>query len=113
MTSDRRWDRRTVSRYTGDLSQIGGTRHYELSEGKARGVRAVDVATGMGLQFTVLPDRGMDISRCSFRGTNLVYRTATGEVHPAYYDPHGQEWLRGFFGGLLTTCGLTPSKLNS
>ena len=107
MTSDRRWDRRTVSRYTGDLSQIGGTRHYELSEGKARSVRAMDVATGMGLQFTVLSDRGMDISRCSYRGTNLVYRTAMGEVHPAYYDPRGQEWLRGFFGGLMTTCGLT------
>ncbi|MCX7707596.1 MAG: aldose 1-epimerase family protein, partial [Anaerolineae bacterium] len=30
-----------------------------------------------------------------------------GEVHPAYYEPEGLGWLHTFFGGLLTTCGLT------
>jgi hypothetical protein len=49
----------------------------------------------------------MDISSASYKGCNLVYLTPNGEVHPAYYEPQGAGWLRTFFGGLLTTCGLT------
>jgi hypothetical protein len=78
-----------------------------LSDGRSKGVAAVDVDTGSGLRFTALPDRGLDISLASYRGVNLVYLTPNGEVHPAYYEPQGSGWLRTFFGGLLTTCGLT------
>lgn len=91
----------------GSLRQLGGTKHYELGEGRARGVRAIDVQTGSGLDFTVLPDRGLDIAWCSYKGANLVYLTPSGVVHPSYYDPAGAEWLHTFFGGLLTTCGLS------
>jgi len=38
---------------------------------------------------------------------NLVYQMPNGEVNPAFYQPAGAEWLRTFFAGLLTTCGLT------
>lgn len=38
---------------------------------------------------------------------DLIYRTPSGEVHPAHYEPQGRGWLRTFLGGLLTTCGLT------
>jgi hypothetical protein len=93
--------------YTGNLSQLGGSRHYILEEGWGRGMRAVDISTGSGLQYTVLPDRGLDISLASFRGTNLVYLTPNGETHPSYYEPQGIGWLHTFSGGLLTTCGLT------
>ena len=92
---------------TGNLAQIGGTRHVVLNDGASKGVSAIDVDTGTGFSFTVLPDRGMDISRASYKGVNLVYLTPNGEVHPSFYDPAGLEWLRTFFGGLLTTCGLT------
>ncbi len=91
----------------GNLYQIGGTRHYELTEGNQRGTRAIDVNTGSGLCFTVLPDRGMDISLASYKGINLVYLTPNGEVNPSFYNPNGAEWLKVFFAGLLTTCGLT------
>jgi hypothetical protein len=91
----------------GNLRQLGGTRRCVLDDGRAKGVAAIDVDTGAGLRFTVLPDRGLDIAAASFRGTNLVYLTPNGEAHPAYYEPHGLGWLRTFFGGLLTTCGLT------
>ena len=68
---------------------------------------AVDVDTGSGFRFTVLPDRGLDISAAGYKGLNLVYLTPNGEVHPAFYEPDDLGWLRTFFGGLLTTCGLT------
>ncbi|HNX54143.1 MAG TPA: aldose 1-epimerase family protein [Prolixibacteraceae bacterium] len=96
-----------VLKYVGNLNQIGQCRHYTLSEGWGRGMRATDVNTGSGLQFTVLPDRGMDISLASFNGKNLVYLTCNGETSPVYFEPDGIGWLRTFTGGLLTTCGLT------
>ncbi len=96
-----------LQRRTGNSAQLAGTRHYTLAQGRAAGVRAIDFDPGTGFTFTVLPDRGLDISRASYRGINLVYLSANGEVHPAYYDPRGLEWLHVFFGGLLTTCGLT------
>lgn len=104
---DRTLSRADVLQRVGSVSQIGGTRHYVLNDGRAKGVSAVDFDCGSGFRFTVLPDRGMDISLASFNGINLVHQTANGEVHPAYFDPYGLGWLRTFFAGLLTTCGLT------
>lgn len=100
-------DKSEKLKYIGNLSQLGGCRHYTLSDGWGRGMRATDVVTGGGLQYTVLPDRGMDISLASYKGMNLVYLTCNGEAHPAYFEPQGIGWLRTFAAGLLTTCGLT------
>ena len=47
----------------GDISQIGGVKRYQMLEGKAKGVEAVDVDDGQGLRYTVLVDRGMDLGR--------------------------------------------------
>ncbi len=91
----------------GNIAQLGGTFHYELTEGRAKGTKAIDCNTGGGFHFTIIPDRGLDISRAYYRGINLVYLTPNGEVHPSYYDSSRFEWLRSFFAGLLTTCGLT------
>jgi hypothetical protein len=96
-----------IQKYIGNISQIGGVRPYELTDGWSRKMRAYDVNTGSGLQYTVLPDRGMDISLASFKGNNLVYLTCNGETSPSYYEPEGIGWLHTFAGGLLTTCGLT------
>jgi hypothetical protein len=93
--------------YIGNTAQIGGSRHYILSDGRGRDMRAIDVNTGSGLTYTILPDRGMDISLASFRGNNLVYISCNGETHPGFFEPAGFGWLNTFNGGLLTTCGLT------
>lgn len=99
--------KRDLLRHIGDISQVGGVKRYWLGEGKAAGTEAVDFRTGSGLNFTVLPGRGMDISFAEYRGTPLCWRSCTGEVSPAFFEPQGLRWLRSFFGGLLTTCGLT------
>lgn len=96
-----------ISQYIGNQAQVGGTRHYVLTDGWARNLRCIDVSSGSGLQYTILPDRGMDISLASFKGINLVYLTCNGETHPSFYEPKKFGWLRTFSGGLLTTCGLT------
>jgi hypothetical protein len=99
-------NRRDILRYIGDTSQLFGVKTYRFTEGKADGVRAVDVKNGTGLEFTVLPDRGLDISYLSYKGINLSYISKTGIVAPQYYNDRKLEFLRRFFGGLLTTCGL-------
>ena len=100
-------EKNELLRYIGNISQTGYCRHYTLNEGWGRGMRASDINTGSGLQYTVLPDRGLDISLASYKGVNLVYLTCNGETHPAFYEPEGLGWLHTFAGGLLTTCGLT------
>ena len=92
---------------TGDISQFAGAKRYVLADGRAKGVEAVDIKTGTGFCFTILPDRGMDIAWTSYRGMPISYITKTGIVGPAYYEPGGLNWLRGFFAGMLTTCGLS------
>jgi hypothetical protein len=99
--------RTEIQQYVGNQSQLGGTRHYTLTDGWGRSLRCIDINSGSGLHYTILPDRGMDISLASFKGTNLVYITPNGETHPSFFEPENFGWLRTFTGGLLTTCGLT------
>lgn len=91
----------------GDLGQVAGIRESVLQGGRATGVRALDVVTGSGLAFTALPDRCLDLCAASFRGASLCWHSQAGVVHPAYYEPQGTGWLWSFFGGLMTSCGLT------
>jgi len=100
------YGRREVERRIGHLSQLGGLRCHTLTDGAAAGVRAVDFHTTNGFEFTVLADRGMDISEARYKGLSLCWRSPSGDTAPAFYDPRGLEWLWTFFGGLLTTCGL-------
>jgi len=91
----------------GDIAQLGGVKLCELADGNERGVRAADFRTGAGFNFRVLMDRGLDISFAEYKGQALSWYSSTGEVAPAYFEPENTSWLRSFFGGLLTTCGLT------
>lgn len=100
-------ERREALKRMGSTYQVAGTRHYQLSNGYSEGTKAIDVKTGSGLEYTVVADRGLDISLASYKGTNITYLTRNEEVHPSYYDSRGAEWLRTFFAGLLTTCGTT------
>ena len=104
-------ERARLDHYIGNLLQIGGTRHYTLSDGQFNGTRCVDVKTGSGFEFTVVCDRGMDLSLASYKGTNLTFLTANAETNPAYYNAIGVEWLRTFTAGMMTTCG--PCNLAS
>lgn len=100
-------NKESLKTYVGDLSQVMGIRSCTLDEGNAKGTRAFDVRTGSGLAFTVLPDRAMDIAWMEYKGIPLSYITKAGIVNPNRYQAGGMEWMRSFFAGMLTTCGLT------
>jgi hypothetical protein len=103
----RDYTKKQILTRVGDISQIAGIRRAELADGKERGVRIAEFKTGAGLNFTVLLDRGMDISNADYCGRPLNWRSATGDVGPQFYDEEKLEWLYNFFGGLLCTCGMS------
>jgi hypothetical protein len=100
------FNKRQMLKYVGDFSQLFGIKEYSLTGGKAKGVKAFDVRTGSGLEFTVLADRCLDIAGLSFKGINCSYITKTGIAAPEYYNENGIGFLRSYFAGFLTTCGL-------
>ncbi len=101
------YTRDQLLQYVGDISQFAGVRVGELGDGFERGVRTADFRTGSGFEFTVLVDRGLDIAWASFQGASISWRSPTTAVGPAFFEPEGIGWLRGFHGGLVNTCGLT------
>ena len=101
-----KFDKRQTLKYIGDFSQLFGIKEHTLTDGKAKGMKAFDVRNGSGLEFTVLADRGLDIAELSFKGINCSYISKTGLVAPEYFEKDGIEFLRSFFAGFLTTCGL-------
>lgn len=102
----REWSREDLIRRVGDMSQVASVTLYEHADGPARGVRSLLFRTGSGFIFEVLLDRGMDIGLAEWRGQPLAWRSATGNVAPAFHESAGLGWLRGFHGGLVATGGL-------
>lgn len=92
--------------YIGHDSQLGGIEEHRLVGGKGDGMRLYEINNGKGLEMTVTPDRAGDISRLRYKGINLSYMSACGYVAPAYYDCVENGWLKSFYCGYLTTCGL-------
>lgn len=101
------YTRRELLDRVGDMSQLAGARRAELVEGNERGAGLIEVFNASGLGFSVLPGRALDIAAAHYKGMSLCFRSSTGDVGPAFYEPQGYGWLRGFFGGLTTTCGMT------
>jgi hypothetical protein len=99
--------RRQIEPCIGRLDQIGGILAGELVDGRAKGVRTLRFTTGSGLTVTSLPDRALDLAHAEYQGVPLCWRSPNGDAAPSYYDPEDAHWLRMFFGGLMTTCGLT------
>lgn len=105
----KKWTKQSLRSYLSNEAAVAGALPFIYSDGKANGVRGIQIRTGSGLEFQVVPGRAMDIFGCSFGGIPLQFTSATGMTNPGYYEEPGLNWLRTFFGGLLATCGITNS----
>ncbi len=101
------YEKNEILKRVGDISQICRIERCAYVEGPEKGVEIFNIKTGSGFNFTVSPDRGLDIPFADYKGTPLCWVSGTGIRHPHIYEPHGIGWLRGFHGGLLVTCGMT------
>jgi galactose mutarotase-like enzyme len=79
-----------------------------LNGGLCDGVDVVEVSNG-ALRFTVVPTRGMGLSKVWLGDLEIGWRSPVrGPVHPAQvplFEPSGLGWLDGF-DELLCRCGL-------
>ena len=97
----------TMRQRVGDLNTIAGFKDYTFNDGPARGMRAFDLYNGQGLELTVVADRGLDIPWMKYKGKAVSFNSKTGLRSPALYTEDGvRGFLKQFFAGLLTTCGL-------
>ena len=58
----RHYTRADLVKRVGRLDQLAGITPVELLEGRSRGVRAFNVATGSGFAFTAIADRALDVA---------------------------------------------------
>lgn len=93
----------------GNISNIAGTTVFRYLEGRATNLKGVSVKNGSGLNFIVLPDRGMDIGNAEYLCKPISWISKCGIVSPYFYEKEDSDFLRTFTGGLLTTCGLTQA----
>ena len=91
------WTRRELEAHVGRIEQIGGVRRVQSTEGPETGVEQIQVRTGAGLSYSILPSRGLDIGLAEFGGIPLCWLSPNGEVHPAFYDDRGLAWLRAAY----------------
>ena len=99
---------RELRKRCGDPTAICGIKDYLFNDGPSRGVRALDLNNGRGLEMTVLADRGLDVPYLKFKGINIGLLNKPGIRSPYLYQREKDTgFLRQFFGGMLTTCGLT------
>ncbi len=100
------FSRKEILRHVGNLNQIAGIREYTHSSGRANHTRAIEINTGL-IQFEILADRCLDVSRATYLGIPFGYFSKSGIRHPAFFnktDPTG--FQDNFYAGTLTTCGL-------
>lgn len=107
MTSDQHRPQRlsAVSEWIGSPEQLVQLRELQHTNGQSAGERLIQAQNAAGLQVDILPDRGLDLGGFSYRGTPLVWISGTGMARPGG-GAGASDWLRGFGGGLLSTCGL-------
>lgn len=92
--------------YVGHPRQTYGARALRIDEGRAVGSRLIEVYTEAGLELDILPDTGLDMGRCRFKGRNMSFMSKNGYDGAAAVLPYESEFLNHFPGGMLYTCGL-------
>lgn len=98
-------DRIEMLKYTGTLQQLAYTRECTVHEGRASGLRAVEVKNG-DLRFLVMADKCLDVAALEYKGMTLSFTAKPGLNGRNQFDTHGEEALRSIMGGLFFTCGL-------
>lgn len=91
-----------------NLNAYCGIKDYLFNDGPSRGMRAFDLKNGKNIEMTFLADRGLDIPNFSYKGMNIGLNGKVGIRSPyLYVEDGGSGFLKQFYGGMLTTCGIT------
>ena len=89
--------------HMGSLQQAAYVRPIEYQEGRAHGLKAIEVKNGP-LRFVSMADRALDICQFEYRGENLTFLSKPGLNGRNQFDTNGLEAQRSIMGGLFFTC---------
>lgn len=105
--------RREILARAGALAQVAGFRHVTLEDGQGRGQRVIEVESGGGLSFDILPDRTLDIGQLRWRGVPVAWMGPNGLRSPFLpgVPEHGHSPMERGIAGFLTTCGFEHARL--
>jgi len=92
-------------RYVINPAQLGGIDLVSQLNGPGVGTRSAFVNTASGLHYKVMIDRGLDIGEAFYKGMSLTWLSLAGVPKPETALNRGVDWLWGFPGGLLVSCG--------
>jgi hypothetical protein len=88
------------------MSQVARVDQLVEADGPARGARRLRMVNGGGIELELHPDRCLDLGALTVGGLPVGWIAPAGITGPGAFEADGDEWLRTFGGGLLTTCGL-------
>ena len=80
MTSTEHSTRADMLAHMGSLQQAAYVRPIEYQEGRAHGLKAIEVKNGP-LRFVSMADRALDVCQFEYRGENLVLRRTITSVY--------------------------------
>ena len=83
-----------------------GARRVELTDGRGRGSRLIEVKTPGGLRASFWEDRCLDIVDLEFCGVNLAFLSKNGLVADPSHSAEVNNFFKYWQGGFLLTCGL-------
>ena len=92
--------------HVGSASQVARLDKFAEADGTGVGRRRMRIETGGGLALDLLPDRALDLGHATFDGMPLAWISQAGFSPASSHGGRAHDWLRGFGGGLLATCGL-------
>jgi hypothetical protein len=106
-------DRQGLRARVGDFAQVAGARRLVVDDGQGRGQRLIEVETGGGLSFDVLPDRTLDLGQARIQGVPVAWIGPNGYRSPFLpgVPEHGFSPMERGIAGLLTTCGFEHQRL--
>ncbi|MEA4938371.1 MAG: aldose 1-epimerase family protein [Christensenella sp.] len=96
---------KALFKHLGNIDQLAGVRLERLEEGNGAGMRIARVWNAAGLNFSVTPDRCLDLYDFSYKGINLAFHSKNGLGASAFLPLTG-EFFSDWRGGMLATCGL-------
>lgn len=101
--------KKELLRHTGLISQVAGITRFTVADGNGRGIPAVHVKNGSGLEYTVFEGRNMDMYDLEYKGVNLAFFYKNGLTAPERVSHTPGEFLGQSSGGMLYTSGLQNS----
>jgi hypothetical protein len=106
---------KNLQEYVSDMSVLCGAEKLTVEEGKGKGVTLIRMYNGK-IQLFLKQDKCLDIFHADYKGENISFITKNGLTSPKLNNSATVNFLNGFDGGLLHTCGLdnigTPKNIN-